>query len=893
MNRIISLILIIALLLSMTSVTVLSEDLSLPVRIENLQKANEALKTEKNGQNEKFIKLLQDQPLMNQSIYQLRRNAGGNAVVLTVRLIVESMGLLTADWKEIIQKYRDALTGDDENIYYIRSNEEYANALRGDLLLISDLETNLANNKNKLNQINARIAEIDTQVSSNSTEISRLKELYRQSMGEEYSTVGSARRINTAPLDTQYNSPTYTGDAAVSGKSDSEGFGTAMAAALYGYQSAQQLNANYINNLGYTLTSPELVWTNNLGDTFVYQSILYGKPWDGTYKDAIDRYDNGNASRILYTVAKNNVGRFFLNGFQSELQYNTVPEIDINFNDCYLARGFKVQLHANTEDAEGDDVQITWFLDTANGYQQIGQENDYLWTVPADQTSGYISAVAVDSKGGISCKRSNYYVGDTYNIYDLSFRTIPETLAAGSPAILIAELRTNQPGEFNVDWGYGPNYMNNPSYTVKTTDEADFLSWNAAGSYNYRSYIEFEPKAYTDNNELVYNYRVKAQVKAGAGGNVYNTSYEYSQDISLSEAHIIQDQLQIQDTTIASINARKLEYDTLYKNYQDQLSSLGNYAFSEPANLYSLTVRSKQYVDWRLGLVQADMAWGENYTYSLFKSESEECLTALKQMCQKLQLSYGTDLDVAMGEPLSGYNWDDMFKYRLQVVASYIPQLKTLLDRQKSLSEAYTQASTARNALSDMARDIDKSKLAFNLDTLVWPSESVSGVSNDAYTQLDNYLAMLNNDIARIPAQGSFNPVTQPAVQTVPSRPATTNEIKIEVNGSLVTGDVAPRLVNGRTMVPIRFVAQALNCLVDWRGSDNTVIITPNGTYQVNPPVTDNSLKIYVDGKLVTPDVPPQIIDGRTLVPIRFIAQALNATVSWDDASRKVIITTN
>jgi len=893
MNRIISLILITALLLSIIPVTVSAEDLSLAVRIENLQKSNEDLKTEKNGLNEKFIKLLQDQPIINQSIYQLRRNAGGNAIVLTVRLIVESVGLITTDWKEIAQKYRDALTGDDENIYYIRSNEEYANALRGDLLLISDLETNLANNKNKLNQINARIAEIDNQISSNSNEISRLKELYKQSTGEEYGAAGSARKINTAPLDTQYNSPTYTGDAAVSGKSDSEGYGTAMAAALYGYQCEQQLKTYYINTLGYTLTSPELVWTNNLGDTLVYQSILCGKPWDGTYKDAIDRSDYANASRTLFTVARSSAGRFFLTGMQSELQYNTAPEININFNDCYLARGFKVQLHADTEDAEGDEVQITWFLETANGYQQIGQGNDYLWAVPADQTPGYIVAVAVDSKGGISYKRSNYNVNDTYSIYDVSFRTIPEALAAGSPAILVAELRTNQPGEFNVDWGYGPNYMNNPAYTVKTTDEAEFLSRNANGSYNYRSYIEFEPKAYTDSNELVYNYRVKAQVKAGAGGIIYNTSYEYSQDISLSEAHILQDQLNAQDAIIASINAKKLEYDALYKNYKDQLSSLGNYAFADPVDLYSLTVRSKQYADWRLGLAEADMAWGENYTYSLFKSESEECLTALKQMCQKLQLSYGTDLDTAMGEPASGNNWDDMFKYRLKVIASYIPQLKTLFDRQKSLYEAYTKASTARDALNDMARDIDKSKLAFNLDTLAWPSEAVYGVSSEAYTQLDNYLVMLNNDIARIPAQGNFNPVTQPVVQVAPSTPATTDEIKIEVNSSLVTGDVAPRIVNGRTMVPIRFVAQALNCLVDWRGSDNTVIITSNGASQVNPPVTDKNLKIYVDGKLVTSDVPPQIVDGRTLVPIRFVAQALNATVNWDNASRKVIITTN
>ncbi|HOR84955.1 MAG TPA: copper amine oxidase N-terminal domain-containing protein, partial [Bacillota bacterium] len=153
---------------------------------------------------------------------------------------------------------------------------------------------------------------------------------------------------------------------------------------------------------------------------------------------------------------------------------------------------------------------------------------------------------------------------------------------------------------------------------------------------------------------------------------------------------------------------------------------------------------------------------------------------------------------------------------------------------------------------------------------------------SEVYTQLDNYLAMLNNDISRIPAQKDIQPVAQ----------SDSSEIKVEVNSSLVRGDVAPIIINGRTMVPIRFVAEALDCLVDWRGTDNTVIITPKGADKVDPPVTDKSLKIYVSSKLIIPDVPPRIVDGRTLVPIRFVAEALNADVSWDGALRKVIIKT-
>ena len=50
-------------------------------------------------------------------------------------------------------------------------------------------------------------------------------------------------------------------------------------------------------------------------------------------------------------------------------------------------------------------------------------------------------------------------------------------------------------------------------------------------------------------------------------------------------------------------------------------------------------------------------------------------------------------------------------------------------------------------------------------------------------------------------------------------------------------------------------------------------------------------IRIFIDGQEVVPDVPPQIIDGRVMVPARFIAEPLGATVEWDDESRAVVIT--
>lgn len=57
-------------------------------------------------------------------------------------------------------------------------------------------------------------------------------------------------------------------------------------------------------------------------------------------------------------------------------------------------------------------------------------------------------------------------------------------------------------------------------------------------------------------------------------------------------------------------------------------------------------------------------------------------------------------------------------------------------------------------------------------------------------------------------------------------------------------------------------------------------------------PAFAQDISIVVDGTTRTPDVAPQIIDGRTMVPVRFIAELFGCEVSWDDITRSVIINT-
>lgn len=102
------------------------------------------------------------------------------------------------------------------------------------------------------------------------------------------------------------------------------------------------------------------------------------------------------------------------------------------------------------------------------------------------------------------------------------------------------------------------------------------------------------------------------------------------------------------------------------------------------------------------------------------------------------------------------------------------------------------------------------------------------------------------------------------------------------VNGAEVTLDTAAKIVNGRTMIPIRFVAESLGFQVEWNKTDKTVTIGEGGKIVL----TVGSAQASVNGKAVTLDAPPMIENGRTLVPLRFISENMDAEVDWDSEAK-------
>lgn len=118
--------------------------------------------------------------------------------------------------------------------------------------------------------------------------------------------------------------------------------------------------------------------------------------------------------------------------------------------------------------------------------------------------------------------------------------------------------------------------------------------------------------------------------------------------------------------------------------------------------------------------------------------------------------------------------------------------------------------------------------------------------------------------------------------------PTLTDEIKVLLNGTAIIFDQPPIIENGRTLVPLRAIFEALGATVEWEQSTQTVTAVKDDI-TITLKIGDNSLvKIGVRIQL---DVPAMIVNGRTLVPVRAISESFGVDVEWDGDNRTVILT--
>ena len=115
------------------------------------------------------------------------------------------------------------------------------------------------------------------------------------------------------------------------------------------------------------------------------------------------------------------------------------------------------------------------------------------------------------------------------------------------------------------------------------------------------------------------------------------------------------------------------------------------------------------------------------------------------------------------------------------------------------------------------------------------------------------------------------------------------NVAYISDNGiSQISLDASPVIMNSRTLVPIRVIAENFGSEVVWDNSTRTVKISQDNL-EVLLKIDDSTA--YINGKNVTLDAAPQIINSRTMLPIRFVCESLGMNIEYIWTTRQVYIT--
>lgn len=115
------------------------------------------------------------------------------------------------------------------------------------------------------------------------------------------------------------------------------------------------------------------------------------------------------------------------------------------------------------------------------------------------------------------------------------------------------------------------------------------------------------------------------------------------------------------------------------------------------------------------------------------------------------------------------------------------------------------------------------------------------------------------------------------------------DDIIVQLDSRILTFDQPPTIINDRVMVPFRKIFEELGAEISWNQVTQTVTAIKSGT---TIELTIGKEEAFINGVKKELDQPAVLINGRTLVPLRFAGEGLGATVSWDDISRKVSIST-
>ncbi len=129
--------------------------------------------------------------------------------------------------------------------------------------------------------------------------------------------------------------------------------------------------------------------------------------------------------------------------------------------------------------------------------------------------------------------------------------------------------------------------------------------------------------------------------------------------------------------------------------------------------------------------------------------------------------------------------------------------------------------------------------------------------------------------------------VLSPAMLYTPAASAAAPSVVVD--GNQLQFDVPPVVQNGRTLVPMRAIFEALGAIILWDQETQIAAAVKGDTVvavQIGNSVGEvNELEVSLD-------VPPQVINGRTMVPLRFVSEAFGCDVGWNQQTTTITIST-
>ncbi|KUO49327.1 MAG: hypothetical protein APF76_16115 [Desulfitibacter sp. BRH_c19] len=222
---------------------------------------------------------------------------------------------------------------------------------------------------------------------------------------------------------------------------------------------------------------------------------------------------------------------------------------------------------------------------------------------------------------------------------------------------------------------------------------------------------------------------------------------------------------------------------------------------------------------------------------------------------------------------------EDLREFRAEVAG---PEYKDILNNfntmvafEKLEDESYQTSLQTSFRYVDQFTQQEMFNVEFKIDQTLVPLQSVTvNVPTDNVMTLEQLRTIIDE--------------IESAQNTEKSLVLTLEQGQAIVDGSPMILDVPPFMRNGRTLVPFRFIGEQLGASIDWNATDRSVSYI---TQDTEITLYIDSTKAIIDGEEITLDTPPILKDGRTVVPVRFISEALGFSVDWLPDVRQITIT--